>query len=58
MSPTLLVLEYVATGTAMEIDIRNKNYRAVELPDSLFDLGNERLWDRNHANKQARPRHR
>ena len=42
----------------MEIDIRNKNYRAVELPDSLFDPGNERLWDRNHANKQARPRHR
>ena len=43
--------EYAATGTEMEIDILNRNYRAVVIPDSPFDPGHERLRDVNDANK-------
>ena len=43
--------EYAATGTEMEIDILNRNYRAVVVPDSPFDPDNERLRDINDANK-------
>ena len=37
--------EYAVTGTEMEIDILNRNYRAVVIPESPFDPGNERLLD-------------
>ncbi len=43
--------EYAATGTEMEIDILNRNYRAVVIPESPFDPDNERLRDMNNANK-------
>ena len=43
--------EYAAAGTEMEIDILNRNYRAVVIPDSPFDPDNERLLDVNDANK-------
>ena len=36
---------YAQTGTEMEIDILNKNYRAVVIPESPFDPGNKRLLD-------------
>ena len=42
--------EYAMTETEMEIDILNRNYRAVVIPDSPFDPGNERLLDINDAN--------
>ena len=42
--------QYAAVGTEMEIDILNRNYRAVVIPDSPFDPGNERLLDINDAN--------
>ena len=42
--------EYAVTGTEMEIDILNKNYRTVVIPESPFDPGNERLLDVNDAN--------
>ena len=43
--------EYAQAGIEMEIDILNKNYRAVVIPESPFDPGNERLLDINDANK-------
>ena len=43
--------EYAVTGTEMEIDILNRNYRAVVIPESPFDPGNERLLDINDANE-------
>ena len=43
--------EYAVTGTEMEIDILNRNYRAVVIPESPFDPDNERLRDINDANK-------
>ena len=43
--------KYAVTGTEMEIDILNRNYRAIVIPESPFDPGNERLLDINHANK-------
>ena len=42
--------EYAVTGTEMEIDILNRNYRAVVIADSPFDPDNERLLDFNDAN--------
>ena len=42
--------EYAAEGTEMEIDILNRNYRAVVIPESPFDPGNLRLLDINDAN--------
>ena len=46
----MVMPEYAAIGTEMEIDILNRNYRAVVIPDSPFDPGNERLLDINDAN--------
>ena len=42
--------EYAQAGIDMEIDILNKNYRAVVVPESPFDPDNERLLDINDAN--------
>ncbi len=42
--------EYAQAGIDMEIDILNKNYRAIVIPESPFDPGNERLLDINDAN--------
>ncbi len=42
--------EYAQAGIDMEIDILNKNYRAVVVPESPFDPGNERLLDIGGAN--------
>ena len=42
--------EYAQAGIDMEIDILNKNYRAVVVPESPFDPDNERLLDINGAN--------
>ena len=42
--------EYAAVGTEMEIDILNRNYHAIVIPESPFDPGNERLLDINDAN--------
>ena len=44
--------EYARTGTEMEIDILNRNHRAVVISESPFDPGNERLLDINDANDQ------
>ena len=44
---------YAAPGTAMEIDILGKSYRALVIPESPFDPGNERLRDINDANRPA-----
>ena len=43
--------EYAQAGIDMEIDILNKNYRAIVVPESPFDPGNERLLDLNNANQ-------
>ena len=42
--------EYAQAGIDMEIDILNRNYRAVVIPESPFDPDNERLLDINGAN--------
>ena len=39
--------DYAHSGVELEIDILNKSYRAVVIPDSPFDPGNARLLDLN-----------
>ena len=43
--------DYARPGTALEVDILNRNYRAIVIPDSPFDPANERLLDINDANE-------
>ena len=50
LAPGMVRPEFSAPGTTVEIDILDKTFNAVVIPDSPFDPKNERLRDVNEAN--------